>query len=125
MSADDGEQDRLTEEVRPDLTLRRSQGATKPDLRAAFQNRDDHDVGDTDGTHNQRHHPEPEKEAVERPRRGGPSGKQVRRPADVHLVRRLGVSGLREQRLHRHLMTGCGSYVHRARRAGRHLAAGH
>jgi hypothetical protein len=30
-------------------------------------------VGDTDGTHDRCHHPEPEKETVERPRRSGPA----------------------------------------------------
>src|SRR5258706_8564592 len=80
-AADNGEQDRLTEELRPDLALRRTKGATEADLRAAFQNRYDHDVGDTDGTHDQCHHPEPEKEAVERPRRIGPGGERVGRLA--------------------------------------------
>ena len=41
-AADDGEQDRLSEELRPDLALCRTKGATEADLRAAFQNRDDH-----------------------------------------------------------------------------------
>jgi hypothetical protein len=52
--------------------------------------------------------PNPEKEAAERPRRSGPGGEHVGRLAHVHLVRRLGVGGLREQRLHRRLMTGGG-----------------
>jgi hypothetical protein len=33
--------DRLHEELRPDLVLPRAKGATKADLRAAFQHRDD------------------------------------------------------------------------------------
>jgi hypothetical protein len=52
---------------------------------------------DADGTDDQCHRPEAEKEAVERARRGGPGGERVGRLADVHLVRCLGVGGLREQ----------------------------
>jgi hypothetical protein len=47
-AADDGEQDRLTEELRPDLALRRTKSATEAHLRSALQNRHDHDVGDAD-----------------------------------------------------------------------------
>ena len=36
-AADDGEQDRLTEELRPDLAPRCTEGTTEADLRAAFQ----------------------------------------------------------------------------------------
>ena len=57
-AADDGEQDRLPEELRADLALRRAEGAPEADLRPAFQDRDDHDVGDTDGTHDEGHHAE-------------------------------------------------------------------
>ena len=117
-----GEQDRLGEELGPDLGLRRAEGATEADLRAAFQHRDDHDVGDADGTHDQRHDPEPEEEAVERPRRGGPGGEHVGRLADVDLVGCLGVGGRREQRLHRGDVVGVRAHVDGARRAGLLLA---
>ena len=53
----------------------------------------------------------------------GPGGEHVGRLADVHLVRCRGVGGLREQRLHRRLVTGGGAHVDRARRAGLVLAA--
>jgi len=48
VAADDGEQDRLGEELRPDLGLCRTEGAREADLRAVFQHRDDHDVGDAE-----------------------------------------------------------------------------
>jgi hypothetical protein len=59
------------------LGLRRTERATKADLRSPIQNRDDHDVGDADSTHDQCHHPEPKKQAVERPGRSGPGGEHV------------------------------------------------
>jgi hypothetical protein len=55
---------RLTEELRAALALCRRKGATEADVRAAIQNRDDHDVGHADGTHDQCHRPEPEKERL-------------------------------------------------------------
>ena len=72
-AADDGEQDRLGEEPDSDLTLCRAECAAEPDLRAPFQNQDDHDVGDTDGTDDQCHYSESEEEAVERPCCCGPA----------------------------------------------------
>ena len=122
-AADEGEQDRLGEELGPDLALRRAEGAAQADLRAAFEHRDDHDVGDADGAHDQGHDAEPEEEAVERPGRGGAGGEHVGGLADVDLVGCLGVGGRREQRLHRGLVAGGGAHVDRARRAGLLLAA--
>ena len=117
-----GEQDRLAEELRPDLALGRAEGAAEADLRAAFQHRDDHDVGDADGADDQRHDPEPEEEAVERSGRGGAGGERVGGLADVDLVGCLGVGGRREQRLHRGDVVGVRAHVDRARRAGLLLA---
>jgi hypothetical protein len=48
-AADDGEQDRLGEEPRPNLGPCRTEGAAEADLEATFQNGDDHDVRDADG----------------------------------------------------------------------------
>jgi len=53
-AADEGEQDRLGEELRPDLGLGRAEGAAEADLGAAFEDGDDHDVGDADGSDDQR-----------------------------------------------------------------------
>ena len=118
--------DQSTVSNHPDGTrrpARRTKGATEADLRAAFQYRDDHNIGDTDGTYDQCHHSEPEKEAIERPRRGGPGSEHIGRLAHGRLVRRLGVGGLREQRLNCCLMTGGGAHVDGARRACLCLAA--
>ena len=64
-AADRGEQDRFAEELGADLALGRAEGAAEADLRAAFQHRDDHDVGDADGADDQGH----DAEAEEDPRR--------------------------------------------------------
>ena len=76
----------LGEELRADLAHGRAEGAAEADLRAAFQHRDDHDVGDADGADDQGHDAEAEEEAVERSGRGGAGGERVGGLADVDLV---------------------------------------
>jgi hypothetical protein len=48
-SAREREQDRFGEELAADLVLGRAERASEPDLRAAFEHGDDHDVRDADG----------------------------------------------------------------------------
>src|SRR5258708_31647864 len=101
--------------MRTGLALRGTEGGTAADLRAAFQNRDDHDVGDTDGTHDQCHHPKPEEEAVERPRSSSARGEHVGWLAYVHLVRCLGIGGWPAHQLPGRLITRGSTDVDRSR----------
>ena len=65
-AAEQGEQDRLGEELGADVALGGAERAAQADLGAAFEHGDDHDVGDADGADEQRDGAEPEEEAVER-----------------------------------------------------------
>jgi hypothetical protein len=58
-AADDGEQDRLGEELRPDLGLWHRGRERRPISERRSSDRDDHDVVDADGTHDQCDHAGP------------------------------------------------------------------
>src|SRR5262249_42973430 len=65
-AAEDGEQDGFGQELDPDLPLGGAEGTAQADLGAAFQDGDDHDVGDPDAADQQGHRAEAEEQAVER-----------------------------------------------------------
>jgi hypothetical protein len=81
-----GEQDRLCKELGADLALGGAEGAAQPDLLAAFQYRDDHDVGDPDRADQQRDRAEAEEQGVERALGVGQCGERVRGPGDIGLA---------------------------------------
>src|SRR5581483_2258201 len=98
-AADERQQDGLGEELRPDVRRRGAEGAAEPDLATAFEDADEHDVGDTNRADEERHGAEPEEEAVERAlrlRTGGEGGGGL---ADLDLVGRLRVGRGTEHRL--------------------------
>ena len=63
--AEEGEQDGLGEELDADVAFGGAEGAAQPDLAAAFEDGDDHDVGDADGADEQGDGAEAEEQAVE------------------------------------------------------------
>ena len=92
-AAEQREQDRLGEELAADLAFGRAERAAQPDLGAALEDADQHDVGDADGADEERDGAESEEEAVERALRFGAGGERGGGLADVDLVRRLRVGG--------------------------------
>ncbi len=87
-TAEQGEQDRLGEELRADMASGGAQRAAQADLGAAFEDRDDHDVGDAYRTDKQRDGTETQEQAVERALRVGPGDQSSRGLAHVDLVGR-------------------------------------
>jgi hypothetical protein len=85
-AAGQGEHDGLGEKLGADLAAGGAQGAAQPDLLAAFQHGDDHDVGDPDGADQQRDRAEAEEQGVERALGVSCGGERVRGPGDVDLV---------------------------------------
>ena len=69
-----------------DLAAGGAQRAAQPDLGAAFQHRDDHDVGYPDRADQQRDRAKPEEQGVERALGVGLGGERVRGPRDVDLA---------------------------------------
>jgi len=84
--AGQGQQDRLGQELGADLASGGAQRAAQPDLRAAFQHRDDHDVGHPDRADQQRDRAQAEEQGVERALGVGPGGERVRGLGDVDLA---------------------------------------
>ena len=97
-AAGQGQQDRLGQELGADLAAGGAQGAAQPDLGAAFQDGDDHDVGDPDRADQQRDRAQAEEQGVEGALGVGLGGERVRRLGDVDLVRVFRV-GLAPSRL--------------------------
>jgi hypothetical protein len=98
------EQDRLGQELCADLSAGRAERPPEPDLRAAFEHADDHDVRHTNRAHEQRDGAEPEEQAVEGALSVSTGGERGRWLADVDFVGCFGVCGRGEHRLHgRHL----------------------
>src|SRR5262249_53861175 len=64
-AAKEGEQDGLGQELGADVAFGSAQRAAQPDLGAAFEDGDDHDVGHPDGADEQRDRAEAEEQAVE------------------------------------------------------------
>src|SRR5262249_60681717 len=81
------------QELGPDLPPGRAEGAPEADLGAAFQDRDDHDVGDSDAPHQQGHRAEAEEQAVERAFGRGPGDQGRRGAADLDVAGGFGVGG--------------------------------
>ena len=73
-AADQGEQDGFGEELDADVALGGAQGAAQPDLAAAFQHGDDHDVGHSDRADEQGDRAQPEEQGVEGALGGGLGG---------------------------------------------------
>ena len=73
-AAGQGQQDRLGQELGADLAAGGAQRPAQPDLGAAFQHRDDHDVGHPDRADQQRDRAQSEEQGVERALRVGPGG---------------------------------------------------
>ena len=100
-AAGQGQQDGLGQELGADLAAGGAQRAAQPDLGAAFQHRDDHDVGHPDRANQQRDRAQAEEQGVERAlgvglggQRGGGLG-----DADLAGVFRVGLRA--EQVVHR------------------------
>ena len=110
-AAAEREQDRLGEELGADLPAGRAERAAQPDLRAAFQHGDDHDVRDADGAHQQGHGAESEEEAVEGALGVGARGERGGRLADVDFVGRFRVRGGGEHRLDGRDLAVLGAHV--------------
>jgi arabinofuranan 3-O-arabinosyltransferase len=77
--AEDGQQERLGEELGTDLPARRPLGPAQADLPPPLQNGNDHGVGDADTTDEQADGAEAEEQAGEGPGGGGTGGEGVRR----------------------------------------------
>ena len=94
-AAGQGQQDGLGQELGPDLAPGGAQGAAQPDLLAAFQHGDDHDVGHADRADQQRDRAQAEEQGVERALGVGLGGQGVRGLGDVDLagVLRVGLGG--------------------------------
>src|SRR5712691_1752440 len=92
-AAEQGEEDRLGEELRADLAFGSAEGAAKADLGATFEDADQHDVADPDRADQQRDCAEAEEEAVEGALCGGAGGERGGGLADVDLVGCFGVGG--------------------------------
>jgi len=82
MTMAQGEQCRFGEELDPDVSLGGPERAPEPDLGAAFENRDDHDVGDSHRADQERDRAEAQEQPVEGALGLGPGDERVRRPAE-------------------------------------------
>jgi hypothetical protein len=80
------EQDGLGQELGADLAAGGAQRSAQPDLLAALQDRDDHDVGHPGGPYQQRDRAQAEEQRVERADRVRLRGQRVRRLRDVDLT---------------------------------------
>src|SRR6202040_38621 len=94
-AAGQGQQDGLGQELGADVAFGGAQGAAQPDLGAAFQDGDDHDVGDSDGADPQRDRAQPAVQGVQGALGGGRRGERAGRLGDGDLagVRRVGLVG--------------------------------
>jgi len=90
-AAGQGQQDGLGQELSADLAAGGAQRPAQPDLRAAFQHRDDHDVGHPDRADQQRDRPQSEEQGVERALGVGLGGERVRGLGDGDLAVTLAV----------------------------------
>ena len=114
-AAEQGEQDRLGEELGADVAFGGAERAAEADLGAAFEHRDDHDVGDADGADEQGDGAEPEEEAVEGALGVGAGAERGRGLADVDLVGCFGVGGRGEHGLDGGRLAGDAADVDRGR----------
>src|SRR5262249_16853309 len=89
----------LGEELGADVTFGSAQGAAQADLGAAFEDGDDHDVGDADGADEQRDRAEAEEQAVEGAFGLGLGDEGGGWLGDGDLAGGFGVGGGREQRV--------------------------
>ena len=85
-AAGQGQQDGLGQELGADLAAGGAQRAAQPDLGAALQHGDDHDVGHPDRADQQRDRAQAEEQGVERALGVGPGGERVRGLGDVDLA---------------------------------------
>jgi hypothetical protein len=94
-AAGQGEQDGLGQELDADVALGGTQGPAEPDLAAAFEDGDDHDVGHPDGADEQGNRAQAKEKDVERALGGGLGGQRGRGLGDVDLggVFRVGLGG--------------------------------
>ena len=99
-AAGQGQQDGLGQELGADLASGGAQGAAQPDLGAAFQDGDDHDVGDPDRADQQRDRAQAEEQGVEGALGVGLGGERGRGLGDVDLVRVFRVGLVSEQAVH-------------------------
>jgi hypothetical protein len=109
--AEDGEQDGFGEELGADLAFGCAKRAAQPDLGAAFQDGNDHDVGHSDGPDEQGDGAEAEEQAVERAFRGGAGEQGGRRAADADFVGGRGFGGGGQDRLDGADLVGVGPPV--------------
>ena len=96
-AADEGEQDRFGKELDADVAFGGAERAAQPDLGAAFEDGDDHDVGDADCADEERDGAEAQEEAVEGALGVGLGDEGGRGLADVDLAGVLRVGGGGEQ----------------------------
>ncbi len=114
-TAGQGEEDGLGEELDADMAFGRAQGAAQPDLRAAFQHGDDHDVGHADRADQQRDGAQAEEQDVEGALGVGLGDERGGGLGDVDLLGllRVGLGG--EQIVHLGGLAGDGAHVDRGR----------
>src|SRR5207247_254969 len=112
---DEGEQDRLREELCTDLRLGSAECTAQPDLGAPLEHADQHDVGDADSTDEERDGAKAEEEAVESTLGVGARGEGGGGLAHVDLVGRLGVRGRAENGLDGRSLARDASDVHGGR----------
>ena len=91
--AERGEQHGFHEELRPDLPAGGAERAAQPDLAAALEHRDHHDVGDPDAADPRRYAAEREEQPGERAPRGRPRRQDAGRRAQPHALRAGRVRG--------------------------------
>ena len=87
------EEDGFGEELGADVTFGGAEGAAQPDLGAAFEDRDDHDVGHADRADQEGNGAEAEEQAVEGTLGVGLGDQSGGGLADVDLAGVLGVGG--------------------------------
>src|SRR6516165_5720099 len=92
-AAEDGEQDGFGQELGADLPPGSAEGTPEADLGPALQDRDDHDVGDSDAPDQQRHRAEAEEQAVERALGRGAGDQRGRGATDLDAAGGFGVGG--------------------------------
>ena len=100
-AAGQGQQDRLGQELGADLAPGGAQRPAQPDLGAALEHGDDHDVGHPDRADQQRDRAEAEEQGVERAAGVGLGGERGRGLGDVDLAGVFRVGLRAEQAVHR------------------------